>query len=139
MRYGLYGILAALLICCGVAGWSYVDLGANYTSVAGVITSTSTLCYLQKGHDKVADKVTHTTIEVPCNIAELAVQPGQARAGYTVMARTTLNYNYLSPVDKTWHHGSTRRGGTPDTWPQPGARVKIYAHKKEADISKYVT
>ncbi len=139
MRYRLYGIVAALLVGCSVAGWSYIDLSANYTPVTGVITSTSVLCYLQKGDNKVVDKVTHTTIEVPCRIAELAVQPGQARAGFTVMARTTLNYRYLSPVDKAWHSGSTRRKGSPDNWPQLGTRVKIYAHKNQADTSKYVT
>ena len=138
MRYGLYGILAALLVCGIVAGWSRADLAINYTAVTGVITSTSVLCHLQKGSDKVADKVTHTTIEVPCNIAEMAVQPGQTRAGFSVVAKTTLNYSYLSPVDKTWHSGSFRRDGTPDKWPQRGARVKIYAHKKQADTSKYV-
>ena len=138
MRYGLWGILAALLLCAIAAGWPCLDLAVNYTPVTGVVTSTSVLCYLQKGDDKVADKVTHTTIEVPCNIAEMAVQPGQARAGFVVMARTTLHYRYLSPVDEAWHSGSVRRGGTPDKWPQRDARVKIYAHNKQAETSKYV-
>ncbi len=139
MRYRFYGLLAVPVIFGAMFGGFYLDLSLNYVPVAGMITSTSVLCHLQKGRDKVADKVTHKTIEVPCAIAQDAVRPGQTWAGFTVTPVTTIYYGYVSPVDKAWHTGSTTRAGGADKWPAPGTHVRIYAHKKQADTAKFVT
>lgn len=139
MRARLYGIGIAVVMSAGIMGWLSADLDVNYVPVDGVILSTSVLCHLRKGMENVSDKVTHKAIEVPCNIAELAVQPGQARAGYDVVAETTIIYSYVSPVDKAPHTGATSRRGMVDLGTRAGVHIRIYAHKKDADTSKYVT
>ena len=138
MRYIGYICLAAVVAVGGLAAWYNGDLGANYVPVTAIVTSRSVLCHLQRGNQRVVDRLTHETIEVPCNIAEAAVQPGQPRAGYTVKSATTLTYRYISPVNEAWYTGQAQRQGPADAWPKPGSHIRVYAHKKEAETSKFV-
>ena len=139
MRPGSCIAITVGVLFAGLVAWHGCDLVLNYVPVTGMVTASSALCYLQRGGQRLVDKTTHQTIEVPCRIAEAAVQPGQPRAGYDVRATTTLIYRYRSPADGAWHSGQAVRDGPPGRWPKQGASIRIYAHKKAADTSKFVS
>ncbi|WP_443750477.1 hypothetical protein [Asticcacaulis solisilvae] len=139
MRYlRLYLIGLALAVLSAAWAWNRIDLALNYTQVAGTVISADEACRVEKQGDAVTRKA-EVINEMPCDAAMVAVQAGQAYAGYGVEAGTDILYNYVSPVDHAVHSGKLWRDGDVDLGPVPGDAVAVYASKATAGASKFVT
>ena len=98
----------------------------------GTVVTTDQTCHLEKEDSVVIAKRKTTTNEIPCAMAQDAVNYDQEYKGFKIVPRTNIGYSYISPVDHAGHLGDTYREGTTDKWPRPGAHITIYASKTRA-------
>lgn len=133
-RFKITFVVTLMAFLAAVAVWVQYDWQTSYMPVNARVSRSTTLCHIEKNGRKVVDKVDRQTIEVPCAIAYAAVETGQRWAGLDVVARTAIEYIYVSPVDRRSYAGNADHAAKTL---QVGDIIEIRAHKKIAAKSRY--
>jgi hypothetical protein len=121
------GAFALALIFAGVC---LVDTTFHYIPVNGTIIAKTDACFIQDTKHKQS---------VPtCEEARIVTQPGHPFEGWKVMPATVITYSYVSPVDHALYTGNASREGEASHYAEVGTAWTIYAHKRNAEKSRYL-
>jgi hypothetical protein len=126
----LIAAAGALALALVIAGAFVADTTFHYMPVNGMIIAKSPSCFIRN--------LKHKRSVSSCEEARAVTQTGHPYAGWDIMPATVITYSYISPVDHARHSGSAYREGEASFYAEIGPPWIIYAHKEDAEKSRYL-
>ena len=103
--YRLYGMVAAVLLIVGVAGFSAINRATNYKPAKAAVFEIERKCQIVETRTSFDGKKSSSSFEGECKTADEAWGKAKAKHDKTIDGKATVKVSYVAPQDNTSQTG----------------------------------